>query len=598
VKPARCWLPGILVVLLAIAPFAGSARHPFVYDDQAQVARNALVRSLDPRTHLAQRSVTHGRVEWYRPLTTYSFAVEYAAAGLDPRPYHLTNLGLHAAASVLLLAIGRRVLGPGGGFLAAALFAVHAVHTEAVVPVFGRADLLAACCVLLAWLVTLDRRAGRGWRAVLAGALGFLGLLSKENAIALPALVLITDLAGLTREGRRGPRGGPGGRLLTVLCERRWLYASLVAAAAAALALRQVAVGGLAASGSGIRFIENPLIDAGLWPRIATGLWVMLLYLRLFLLPVPLSADYSYNAVPVIESWSDPRPWAMAVAGGALSYGLLLWPRLRRPAWLLGAAGALLLPVSNLILPIGTIMAERLLYLPSAALCVYAGALAGALRRDDGAGHGESSHGWLGTERRLPIGDRAVVAAILAVHVWIGVARTDVWSDEERLFAAAVSAAPASAKARVLLATVLMERGAVARGEPLLREAVAIVPAYPEAWNLLGTIHLGRDELDAASGAFGQAVGAAPGYAPALANLGTVLRRQGRRDEAERLLRRAVAADPTLATAWVNLALLAELRGDVREAVALYTRAHALDPSLEVARARAAELSAGVPRAR
>jgi hypothetical protein len=573
----RARLACAAVALLAVIPFAASVGHPFVFDDHALVTRNELVRSLDPGPMLAHGAVTHGRVEWYRPLTLLSLALNRAATGLDPGGYHLTNLGVHAGNSVLVLAIGRRMLGPAAGLVAAALFAAHAVHAEAVVPVFGRADLLATGFVLLAWRVTLDRRARGGWRAALAGTLGFLGLLAKENAIALPALVLISDVVLHAQPSATRIR-----RLTAVLWERRWLYASLVAAVAAALLIRQLAVGGLTASGSAIRSLENPLIEADVWARFATSLWVALLYLRLFLLPAPLSADYSYNAIPLIEGLSDPRLLAMIAAVAGLALCVVKWPLRRGRRWPLGAFAVLLLPVSNLLMPIGTIMAERLLYLPSAALCLLAAAavsprLAGA------------------SGRHVVV---AIVGAVLAVHVWLGITRTREWSDEEQLFTAAVRAAPGSAKARVLLATVLLERGASVRAEPLLREAVAIAPAYPEAHNLLGTLHLGRGELDEAARALRLALRDAPAYAPALANLGIVARRQGRQDEAERLLGRAVAADPSLAAAWVNLALLAEMRGDLARAVSWYTRAHALDPSLEVARARAEELSSGGRRQR
>ena len=127
-------------MLLAVVPYLAALYHPFSYDDYAQVVRNDLVRSLDLWRVLVVGSVTHGQVEWYRPLTIYSFALNYAATGLEPWSYRLVNLALHAANTALVLAIGRAIGTAAGA--AAALFAVHAVHSEAVIPAFGRADLL------------------------------------------------------------------------------------------------------------------------------------------------------------------------------------------------------------------------------------------------------------------------------------------------------------------------------------------------------------------------------------------------------------------------------------------------------------------------
>jgi hypothetical protein len=80
-RHAASWLA---VACLAVAPFVNGLHNEFVYDDHAQVTRNALVRSLDPRPILAGGAVTHGHVEWYRPLTIYSLALNRAMSGDQP----------------------------------------------------------------------------------------------------------------------------------------------------------------------------------------------------------------------------------------------------------------------------------------------------------------------------------------------------------------------------------------------------------------------------------------------------------------------------------------------------------------------------------
>ncbi len=72
------------VAVLATLPYLNTTSNEFVYDDYAQVVRNDLVRSLSPLPSLSEGSVTHGQVEWYRPLTIYSFALNYAFDGLHP----------------------------------------------------------------------------------------------------------------------------------------------------------------------------------------------------------------------------------------------------------------------------------------------------------------------------------------------------------------------------------------------------------------------------------------------------------------------------------------------------------------------------------
>jgi Tfp pilus assembly protein PilF len=570
-RHAASWLA---VACLAVAPFVNGLHNEFVYDDQAQVTRNALVRSLDPRPILAGGAVTHGHVEWYRPLTIYSLALNWAISGDQPLSYHVVNVGLHAANACLVLSISFVLFGQlGVALVAAILFAVHAVHVEAVTPVFGRADLLATFFVLAGWRLALTPGKRGGWRAAAVVGCAAAGLLAKESAVVLFPLVVASDVLLMP-----ATRGTFWRRMADSICTRRYLYAALLVTILAYAALRIQAVGGIQAGGSQIRAIENPLVAATIWQRGLTACWIAVLYLQLFLLPHPLRADYSYNQVPVIAAWTDVRVLTIILLVAGLG-AIFKWRPTSRPLGpYLCVFALMLLPISNLLRPIGTIMAERLLYLPSVALCLLVAlGLRPMLVR--------------GGDARRSAG--LVIALLVAAHIWVAASRNNVWRSDVVLFAETVKASPHSAKARVNYATTLLELGDVNRAKPLLDEAVSIAPAYAEAHNLLGTIYLGRNDLPNAARAFRAALRDAPDYPPALANLGITLRRMEQPEEATLLLRRAVSLDPSLAVAVVNLALLAEMHGDSAEAFALYSRAYALDPSLEVARARARELSPG-----
>jgi Tfp pilus assembly protein PilF len=600
----------LTLVLLATLPYLNGLHNEFVYDDHAQIVRNDLVQSLDPRPVLARGSVTQGRVHFYRPVTIYSFAVNYAAAGLRPFTYHLTNLSLHVANTWLLLAIGRELLGVNlAAFIAAALFAVHALHTEAVTPIFGRADLLAALSVLFGLWLALNNRAGEASdrsdraevdvsrrgdpagisvRRRLAIAVVFIaGMLAKESAIVLPPAIVVLDLM---RRGKRPVRA--------ILTDRWPLYAALLGACVAYVVLRVAALGAFSEANTSTRYIENPLIEVTPFVRIATALWVGLRYIRLFVWPWPLSADYSYSQIPLIRQWTDPR---LAVIVAVLLLGVLVaaqsqWRRLIQTdrsrhaqvvservdfssVWLALLFLVLIAPVSNVFFPLGTIMAERLLYLPSAALCLLFGT---ALARF--AGDGPRWRTMLAT---------AIATIALGANLWAAAARNREWRSDEQLFAATARTSPRSAKAHFNYGEIQLEHGRAADAEAELRWAVAIAPVYPEAHNVLGTIYLSGGDLSMAEREFRAAVRDAPAYAPALANLGIVLRRQDQPLEAEQILQKAVALDPTMAAAYANLGLLAEQRGDPGGAVAHYRRAYALDATLEVLRARADALAAG-----
>lgn len=89
----------------------------------------------------------------YRPVTVLSFRLNYLAGGFDPWGYHLVNVLLHSVACALFARLAARLLGPRSpaAWLAALLFVVHPIHTEAVAGVVGRADVGAAIFFLLSF---------------------------------------------------------------------------------------------------------------------------------------------------------------------------------------------------------------------------------------------------------------------------------------------------------------------------------------------------------------------------------------------------------------------------------------------------------------
>ncbi len=132
--------------------------------------------------------------EYFRPLTFLSYAMDWRLWGVNPFGFHLTNLALHVANTLLLLQFGRRLIGPRGALIAALLFGIHPTWHEAVYWIAARFDLLATFFVLVA--LVCFQQGGRGWRAIGLAAFAC-GLLSKESALAFliiaPAMDVFVD---------------------------------------------------------------------------------------------------------------------------------------------------------------------------------------------------------------------------------------------------------------------------------------------------------------------------------------------------------------------------------------------------------------------
>src|SRR6266566_5162500 len=129
--------------------------------------------------------------QMYRPLPLASFAVDWAIAGGHPAWFHAMNLLWHAGMAVLVAAVARRWADWATALGAGLVFAVHPAHVEAVANVIGLGELMAAAGVCLAVYAAVVRQ-DVWW----SGAALVLGLLSKENALVAPALIVWAWIVG------------------------------------------------------------------------------------------------------------------------------------------------------------------------------------------------------------------------------------------------------------------------------------------------------------------------------------------------------------------------------------------------------------------
>ena len=366
----------------------------------------------------------------YRPVTTASFLFNYAILGNGDNlaGYHWINFLLHACNACLVFGLAGRILNRAGpAFFAAALWAVHPLGTESVTNIVGRSDLIAAMAVL-GGLSLYIRTATLGGRRLLAAAAGLLaiaaaGMFAKESAAVLPGVMLLWDLSF----GSRQPRDR---------WQRLLPYAAVTAAASLLCWVRERIFSPL--PWPVVNFLDNPIASAGFWTGRFTAVKVLGLDLWLLVCPWQLSADRSYNQIP-LASAGDAAAWLSLLAIVAI-LGIALW-RYRTDRlifWAAGFLGLTLLPTANLIFPAGSIMAERFLYLPSVAFAIAAASLAYRL-----------------PNRKLGSG---ILAAAVAIFAGRTLARNRDWQDNLTLFSHDAGSAPGSFKVHDTLGRSLFER--------------------------------------------------------------------------------------------------------------------------------------------
>lgn len=381
--------------LLALLIYAPRLRAPWSWDDRAVIQFNdALARPLAARLYLTNDYFPYSREASWRPLPTLTYAATVRALGYDPGAFRLTSLLLHLLVAALLFVLLRALKVPLSGAAAgAALFAVHAVHTETVIGASFNEDLLAAAGALG---LALLHRAGR---PDLAAAALAAALLSKENAVLAPVLPLALDWAS-------------GGR--AELRRRRGAYALYAVTIAAYLLVRVVALPGPMAS-TNLAWAIPPL------DRLYFALSALGESFRLFLLPLGLQIEHFALPPAGAADWGR----ALALAGAAAAAAAFALKRLPRPVAALLAASLLLLVPTSGLLPVEALntrlLAERFLYLPALGACAAAGVLLASRP--------------------------ALLAAVLAAWSGLAVARAADWGDEARLWRRLVARYPESAKA-------------------------------------------------------------------------------------------------------------------------------------------------------
>jgi tetratricopeptide (TPR) repeat protein len=431
---------------------------------------------------------------------------------LTTRPFRITNLVFATANALLVLALAHALgLSPAGAITTALLFAVQPTHVDAVVSIVGRAELMAAFGVLGALLLHVRGYGGGAAGAVLAGVLFFIGLASKESAVCIFVLLALLELF----------RPGPAFSAAVAQRPRGWPIAYLVAAAVWILLVARNF-----ATVDTVAYADNPLAYLPAGERLLAAGEILWRYVASTVGPFGLRSDLGYAEITT-SSAAGMLAWLAwaAIVATALA--------LRRRAPLVGFA-LLWLPAAfavtgNVVMPIGTMMAERLLYLPSLGPCLLAGALADGIRRD--------------TTTRRWAGRAALAVALLALAIAYN-QRARVWIDDDHYHEQAVALSPRSAKAHYNLGLSYARRGRYEESEQSFARALAVIPSFAAAAGYRAEALRRLDRVDDAIAVYAVYLQVAPNDVDALRNLAGLQESIGRSEDALRSIRRAVELAP------------------------------------------------------
>jgi hypothetical protein len=453
---AACLVVGLVAALV----YANSLWNQFAYDDVHIIVDNPRIHSL--ATLPSALTVPYWpdaygqELGLWRPATTASLGLLHVLGGGSAVVFHAANVLGHAAASVLVLLLCAAVMPLGAALVGGLVFAVHPVHVEAVSNLVGLAEILSAVTVLLACLVHIKGPPTTTWpRALALGGLYAVAFGAKESGVTLPGLILLVDAA----------RQRLGFADLSAYVRDRWrAYVVMGVVAVALLVGRFMVLGSVA----------NPFAPLGAdllaqVPRIWTLGEVWTHYVRLWVLPLDLYADYSPNVIPISFDWHAGNVAGVFAALSILCVSLYAWRRGDlAPASTSARAAAFgfvwfliaISPTANAFFLTGVVLAERTLYLPSVGLAMATGWLISALAR---------------ARPRAAVGVLALMLTFFAVRTWT---RTPSWHDNQTFFTTLLNDAPHSGRAQWILGDEFLKAGNVSQGLLSYRLAVNMLGGH------------------------------------------------------------------------------------------------------------------------
>ncbi|MEZ4721909.1 MAG: tetratricopeptide repeat protein [Flavobacteriales bacterium] len=553
-------------VILAFVLFGNTLRHDFVLDDGLVIVNNNIIKHGYTGVFEAfQHSHTFGATgiedSGYRPIPIAIFSILWALTGGTPFGFHLLNVFLFGLTLGIMLQVlfrgFRDQLNQTQILLITMLFAVHPLHSEVVANVKELEDILQLLFVLTSWWFLIRFVEVQNYRMLVFSSVFLaLAMLSKETSLMF---IIVAPIYLF---------------LFSSATKRKALIAagSLMATAVVFWGVRYVAVD--MNQQIQLTVLNNALASLpSRWWQIVSALWMQVEYLTLFFYPSVLSFDYSFNQIPLINVWGMRAIAALIL--GLLSVGITVYLLVEKRVSGFGLAFYLLMmvPVSNIIVLIGSTMAERFAYMPSLGMSVAVVALLW-----------ESKF----FQKRKKLAQTLLIVASLLLGTRTLIRNKD-WKSDEVLFAADVVNSPMSTRTHMTLGTTLLQKSSraldqqqalalVTQARKHLVTSVEILPENYESHYNIGVIdqQFGRDDLALKS--FERCLEIAPEYALALNNAGVIHFNRKEYEKAEECFLSAYKINQLNGDILANRALVEYRKGNYAEAIPYAEQALKVNP--------------------
>ncbi|XP_051787402.1 LOW QUALITY PROTEIN: protein O-mannosyl-transferase TMTC3 [Erpetoichthys calabaricus] len=588
------WKELILIVGVVVVCYWNSLFCGFVFDDVSAILDNKDLRPSTPFKNLffndfwgtpMSEERSH---KSYRPLTVLTFRINYMFSELSAMSYHLLNLFLHAVVCLIFLRVCKLFLDKKSSLVAALLFAVHPVHTEAVTGVVGRAELLSSIFLLAALLAYTKSKGPDNtivWGPIaLTVILVAIATLCKEQGITVIGICCVYEvfiaqgfnlqvLWGAVLQFIRGKDGLPYPVLQMLL--------KLIFLTFSTLLLVIIRVQVIQSQLPVFTRFDNPAAVSQTPARQLTFNYLLPVNAWLLLSPSDLCCDWTMGTVPLVESFLDIRNVATVAFYGVL--GIMVYNSLKyfghSSKTVIMALSLLVLPfipASNLFFPVGFVVAERVLYVPSMGYCILV------------------AHGWkklaytCNLKKIMWIG----IAALIATHAVKTMHRNWDWESEYTLFMSALKVNKNNAKLWNNVGHALESQNNYKTALKFFLQATRVQPDDIGAHMNVGRTYKNLNHTKEAEDAYmvakslmpqvipgkKYATRVAPNHLNVYINLANLIRaNESRLEEADQLYRQAISMRPDFKQAYISRGELLLKMNKPNEARDAYLRALELD---------------------
>uniref|UniRef100_A0A8C9T8H2 Protein O-mannosyl-transferase TMTC3 n=1 Tax=Scleropages formosus TaxID=113540 RepID=A0A8C9T8H2_SCLFO len=588
------WKEICLLAGVVLGCYWNSLSCGFVFDDVSAILDNKDLRPSTPLVNLflndfwgtpMSEERSH---KSYRPLTVLTFRLNYLISELGAMSYHLLNMLLHAVVCVLFLRVSRIILDNTSSLVAALLFAVHPIHTEAVTGVVGRAELLSSIFLLAAFLsYTKSKGSDHSivWTPIaLTVVLVAAATLCKEQGITVIGICCVYEVfvaQGFTLpmlidtmlQVVRGKDGLPYTLLQTLL--------KLIVLIISTLLLVIIRVQVIQSQLPVFTRFDNPAAVSQTPARQLTFNYLLPVNAWLLLNPSELCCDWTMGTIPLVESLLDVRNLATLTFYSLLS--VLAFQSLRHSTksaktviMALSLVVLPFIPASNLFFPVGFVVAERVLYVPSMGFCMLVA-----------HGFGILSH--TGSLKKV---SWLFMAILLTTHTVKTFNRNWDWESEYTLFTSALKVNKNNAKLWNNVGHALENQNNYERALKYFLQATRVQPDDIGAHMNVGRTYKNLNKTKEAEDAYliakslmpqvipgkKYATRVAPNHLNVYINLANLIRtNDSRLEEADQLYRQAISMRPDFKQAYISRGELLLKMNKPSEARDAYLRALELD---------------------